>query len=508
MFRKRSLRVGGVAVLALALVVGAILPASAAPSDPGRWPLTGERSGQVVRRPALAIKVDNASSARPQVGLEYADLVWEQLTEAGMTRFVAVYHSRIPDAVLPVRSARPVDISIVRPLNGVFAASGAQPRFLDMIRDAGIQGLYNDRGHPGFFRTPYRVLPNNVVGQPHVLLSQARAGLSAPPPAQFRHATAAGRGTASLHGRRAPQIEARMSPIQRTVWDWDAESRTYLRSNGTRPSYSYTEVRHAAANVVVLDVEVVEQFELPTTVLDRRWGPATVASGGRQITGIWYKPSVTEPIRLIGPGGGDILLEPGATWVNLRPRDPNQPTQHFRDVPASDQFTNYIHWLADQGISTGWPDMTFRPSEPVERQAMAAFLYRAFQPTGFQAPGRASFTDVNRGGQFFFYIEWLADAEIATGWPDRTFRPGQSIERQAMAAFLYRAAGSPEFEAPDEPTFSDVPRTDRFFFYIEWLADTGITTGWPDGTFRPLAPVERQAMAAFLHRASAQGLLG
>ncbi|MCL2595631.1 MAG: S-layer homology domain-containing protein, partial [Promicromonosporaceae bacterium] len=76
-----------------------------------------------------------------------------------------------------------------------------------------------------------------------------------------------------------------------------------------------------------------------------------------------------------------------------------------------------------------------------------------------------------------------------------------------MAAFLFRAAGSPGFTPPATPTFLDVPRTSQFFTEIEWLAQTGITTGWPDGTFRPNSPVERQAMAAFLYRAFNNGHL-
>jgi len=69
-----------------------------------------------------------------------------------------------------------------------------------------------------------------------------------------------------------------------------------------------------------------------------------------------------------------------------------------------------------------------------------------------------------------------------------------------MAAFLYRFAGEPAFTPPATATFTDVPVGAPFFLEIEWLSSTGITTGWPDHTFRPSANVERQAMAAFLHR--------
>ena len=88
------------------------------------------------------------------------------------------------------------------------------------------------------------------------------------------------------------------------------------------------------------------------------------------------------------------------------------------------------------------------------------------------------------------------------GWPDGTFRPHDAIERQAMAAFLYRAAGEPNVQLPKQSPFTDVNPNDPFYKEIVWLKQQGITAGWPDGTFRPHDAIERQAMAAFLHRYS------
>jgi len=101
----------------------------------------------------------------------------------------------------------------------------------------------------------------------------------------------------------------------------------------------------------------------------------------------------------------------------------------------------------------------------------------------------------------------LADTGITTGWRvgnHMGFRPGANVERQAMAAFLFRAAGEPVFTPPTRATFRDVPVGASFFLEIEWLFSTGITTGWEyEGyrLFRPGNNVERQAMAAFLYRA-------
>ena len=118
--------------------------------------------------------------------------------------------------------------------------------------------------------------------------------------------------------------------------------------------------------------------------------------------------------------------------------DPEVPS--FIDVPANHPFHAEIIWLATEGVTTGFADGTFRPSAPIERQAMAAFLYRFAGEPEFTAPATSPFTDVRTGDPFYKEITWLADTGVTTGFSDGTYRSAASIERQAMAAFLYRFA--------------------------------------------------------------------
>ncbi|WP_144791550.1 S-layer homology domain-containing protein, partial [Kocuria palustris] len=74
------------------------------------------------------------------------------------------------------------------------------------------------------------------------------------------------------------------------------------------------------------------------------------------------------------------------------------------------------------------------------------------------------------------------------------------IDRNATAALLYRMSGSPAYTAPRTSAFTDVRPGSAFYKEIHWARAQGITTGWPDGTFRPLEQTDRDAMAAFLHR--------
>ncbi|MDR1798341.1 MAG: DUF3048 domain-containing protein, partial [Bifidobacteriaceae bacterium] len=97
----------------------------------GTWPLTG-LPGEVVERPAVAYKIENSPEARPQTGLDQADVVWETIVEGGIPRYIAVFHSKIPDVVGPVRSIRPMDGPIVCPTKGLLAFSGGKTHFINV----------------------------------------------------------------------------------------------------------------------------------------------------------------------------------------------------------------------------------------------------------------------------------------------------------------------------------------------------------------------------------------
>lgn len=184
----------------------------------------------------------------------------------------------------------------------------------------------------------------------------------------------------------------------------------------------------------------------------------------------------------------------------------------FTDVPTSHVFYKEVSWLAQRGITTGWVEAngtrTFRPTEDVGRYAMAAFLYRLQAPKDYTAPATSPFKDVPTSHTFYKEIAWMYEAGITRGWLEadgtRTFRPDTSVNRDMMAAFFYRMAGSPAYEAPLVSPFKDVKSGDVFYKEISWLASQGITTGWveADGTrsYRPVTPVKRDVMAAFIYR--------
>ncbi|MGY1804376.1 DUF3048 domain-containing protein [Blastococcus sp. SYSU D00922] len=330
-------------VLVVALLVGVVVacgakpvaePAAAPttttpppppPPPPVYWPLTGVESGPVPARPALALKIENSVDSRPQTGLNSADMVWEEVVEGGITRFVAVYHSTIPGQIGPVRSVRPMDAAIVAPLHGLLAFSGGQRPFVDAIAAAGVQVISQDAGAAGFYRLNTRYAPHNVYADPNVFLGQADPAHMAPPAPQFTFATPEQRPTATATGVPTGVVNLKLSGASRPSWTWSAPAAAWLRAEGSTPATESDGTPLRAANVVVLRVQVVNtRFTdpagnpVPETQMVGS-GEALVASGGATVGASWSKASIDAPVVLTDAAGQPILLAPGTTWVELVP---------------------------------------------------------------------------------------------------------------------------------------------------------------------------------------------
>ncbi len=170
----------------------------------------------------------------------------------------------------------------------------------------------------------------------------------------------------------------------------------------------------------------------------------------------------------------------------------------IKDVRVNSPFCGDIKWMINSGTGTGYADGSFRPTATLTRQAAASFLHKMQGSPGVPA-GAPNFSDVPVGHTFRTAIRWMAGKGITSGYAGGTFRPTATLTRQAIASFLYQLAGRPSVPA-NAPRFSDVPTNHPFHDAIRWLASERISTGYADGTFRPSAPVSRQAMAAFLHK--------
>lgn len=300
-------------------------PAADPPEDPipaVAWPLTGrdatEADAALLARPSLAIKIPNEGAhSRPQRGLEFADIVFEQYVEGGIPRLVAVFHSNQPEEVGPVRSMREMDPNIVGSFGGPLVFSGANPNAMSYARNTGQMLIAQDLGDRGFFRTSDRRSPYNL----HVTLATAleQAGDSPPPPQQFNYAYPASLATAALEGTAATHIDLRMSRFGEPGWDWQADEGIWTRTEFGEPDITMDKNQISATNVIVLFVKIHFNWGLPVTEMIVKDRPGYVATGGKYIPIKWSKSERTGKYVLTTEDGRPVSLAAGQTWVELIP---------------------------------------------------------------------------------------------------------------------------------------------------------------------------------------------
>jgi hypothetical protein len=295
------------------------------PVVPIVWPLTGVATAEVANRPAIAVKIENTKVARPQAGLEAADVVWETIVEFDVSRLVAVFHSQMPEEIGPIRSVRPMDPLIASPLKGLIVFSGGQQGILNLVYSSSLQPISHDAGADGLYRVSRRSAPHNVYGSLADFLAQADANHSAPPGQQFVFAPRPGLASAVRLGGPASSLSFYLSSLSSPSWTWDAATGTWLRSEGGTAATAESGARLSAVNVVSITAPhpptgfgaqggaAVPTYEL---IGD---GDCVVATGGMVVSGRWHKGSQDEPMMLIGADGQQLMLAPGNTWVELVP---------------------------------------------------------------------------------------------------------------------------------------------------------------------------------------------
>jgi hypothetical protein len=309
--RRRAAGLG----LVLALAAGVIVPAAAASSGPpGVAPLTGlaDPQGIARHRPALAVKIENTPEARPQAGLDVADVVYEEVVEGDITRFWAVFNSRDPIDVGPIRSVRPLDPDLIAPLGGVTVYSGGTTPNVAAIRALGAVWVDQTNAGSAFYRDARRLAPHNLYAHTATLWGRAAP---VPPPPLFTYTA---RSAPPPAGEPVRAVTLGFTPPYNVTYTDDPTSKAWTRSYGTVP-------QRAASGRVLAPTNVIIEFVTYTAPAEARLlgtapdQTAWVLTDGRLIEGRWSKPSPATPTRFTDRSGAPIALRPGSTWVELLP---------------------------------------------------------------------------------------------------------------------------------------------------------------------------------------------
>ena len=283
-------------------------------------PLTGikfeEGTNKNLAGPSVACKIDNLDVARPQVGIDRADIVFDEMVEGGLTRFVAVFHSDLPNAVGPVRSIRPMDPDIISPLGGIVCYSGGQLKFVKLMQATSVYNASEtaEQGKGTFSRDKKRTAPHNVIVDV-AKLAGAHPDRSAPA-GMFDFAESAEAASAVAAGESVLSFKS-YYPSALAEWTWGTSG--WVRKQDGKVHEAVGAGQLKADNVVVMRVKIDHQYgKVPKTVMVGS-GEASVFTGGKVVEATWSKANQTAPIVLTDATGSRIKLAPGKTWVELTP---------------------------------------------------------------------------------------------------------------------------------------------------------------------------------------------
>ena len=273
----------------------------------------------------IGIKNDNNVRARPQSGPQNADAVFEVLVEGGMTRFINIFYESDTSYHGPIRSARPTDPTVLRPLDGVLVASGATGGLIPEILDMGVPVITDRR--PEYFRISSRKAPHNLYADTYKLKSLAIAKgykKSENPQPLFPW----GNPNISTWAN-GKSIKLKFSSQTSTTWTWNGSNyvRTYYDAyRGSSSGIAHSWINEDGSTGEITFKTVIALFCEPYThplqlpsVKTVGEGRAVIMHGGKMMDVRWKRGSNLDPFHIVDSNGNTMYIPPGKPWISLVP---------------------------------------------------------------------------------------------------------------------------------------------------------------------------------------------
>lgn len=319
MSARRSSRGGATGALLAAVTAGALLAGctgNGSNDDDGRGTSPNPRDDQVTTGPAgsvLAVKIDNVRAARPQSGLDAADIVYAEQVEGGLSRLMAVYATKFPDTVGPVRSARESDLELLRQFNEpTLAFSGAHSKLLPLMDEEPLRAVTPSDAPDAYFRGTDKSAPHNLYLRPERLVDS--------PPGADALTTGFRYGPAPMGGTPENSRTIRY-PAARFTFTWSqSEQRWQVSMDGT-PTVMTDGTRVTASTVVVQHVTVRESrfrdFLGSNTPYTETVGSgrAEILRDGRAFDAKWERKTATDGTDFTTRNDEPLNFAKGQVWV-------------------------------------------------------------------------------------------------------------------------------------------------------------------------------------------------
>jgi len=270
---------------------------------------------------ALLVMCDNMYKARPQSGLDKADVVYEIIAESGITRFMALFYRQKVDEIGPIRSARSYFVKLAHGYNAPLAHAGGSAEALNLIatiKAKDLDEIYNSGGF--FWRDKSRKMPHNLYSSTDKLLAGAKQrGYKMVPPELSPIGTAwdgeAFTGAITLDYSTG-------NYTYKVTWEYEPGKNRYARMINGEPHLMRDGTAIKADNVIVLVVKTTTRVENGVPLSDVQIvgsGEVRYYLNGQKMTGSWEKQAASAPIRFFDEDGNFMKLKEGNTWIQVLP---------------------------------------------------------------------------------------------------------------------------------------------------------------------------------------------
>jgi hypothetical protein len=285
-------------------------------------PFTGKPYEKL--RPVLAVKIENTAAGKPQLGLKSADIVYIEQVEAGLTRLMAIFSSKLPAKVGPVRSARISDLHIAPQFGKpAFSYSGAQTKMLPLIAEASLFDVGDSHNPGAYFRQPGRFAPYNLFANTKQLLAKAPKASKAKD-IGFTFGDAPEGGTP----RKSYTVKW---PAARFTFAWsEAKQQWLIWQDGKKDMAA--EGGQLGAPTIVVQYTKTERSQFhdknqsyTPLVHTTGKGSAIVLRDGKAFKAKWERESEDSGTTFTTMSGEPMNFAPGQVWVALASRKPVIP---------------------------------------------------------------------------------------------------------------------------------------------------------------------------------------
>ena len=275
----------------------------------------------------LVVKIDDTNAAHPQIGVESADVVYVEQVEGGLTRLAAIYTSKLPPLIGPIRSARISDIELLAQFGRVgFAYSGAQSKMRPVIAAANLENLSAERNPPSIYgKDPDRPGPVDMILKPDLLLERANAN----PKIRIETATAS-----VFPFGDAPKGETNTA-IAKIKWPsakyelrWDSTNEKWLIYFNEKPNMA-ANGEHLYADTAIIQIVSItpsiysDKFgEITPFSKTTGSGKAVMLRDGFSYQISWQRNLETDVTTWMSEDGGVANFKPGRTWIFLTDKAP------------------------------------------------------------------------------------------------------------------------------------------------------------------------------------------